>query len=84
LLNIHTQNDAEFGLTASIYSSSEDRAQKLMSDLETGTVYMNCCDRVSPYLPWSGQKHSGLGATLSYLGVLAFVRPKAQHLRRLS
>jgi len=32
-------------------------------------------------LPWSGRKHSGFGATLSYIGIRAFTKPKAYHLR---
>lgn len=73
--------DTEYGLTSAVYSSNYDRAQKLMSQLDSGTVYWNCCDRVSPNIPWSGRKHSGLGSTLSYLGIRAFVKPKAYHLR---
>jgi len=29
----------------------------------------NCCDRVSPRLPWSGVGHSGVGLTLSTYGI---------------
>ena len=70
-----------YGLTASVYSKSEGRAKKILDCLEVGTAYWNCCDRVSPYLPWSGRRHSGTGSTLSYLGIQSFVRPKAYHLR---
>jgi acyl-CoA reductase-like NAD-dependent aldehyde dehydrogenase len=73
--------DTEYGLTAAIYSSSYERAEAIMRQLDTGTVYWNCCDRVSATLPWSGRRHSGLGATLSYQGIRAFVRPKAWHIR---
>lgn len=73
--------DTEYGLTAAVYSSDFGRAEKIMEQMDTGTVYWNCCDRVSAGLPWSGRKHSGLGATLSYAGIRAFVQPKAWHLR---
>lgn len=73
--------DTDYGLTAAIYSSNISGAEKLLQRLNVGTGYINCCDRVSPYLPWSGRNHSGLGATLSYLGILTFVRPKAYHIR---
>ncbi|MDP4254427.1 MAG: aldehyde dehydrogenase family protein, partial [Bacteroidota bacterium] len=73
--------DTEYGLTAAIYSSSYERAEAIMRTLDTGTVYWNCCDRVSATLPWSGRRHSGLGATLSYQGIRVFVRPKAYHIR---
>jgi acyl-CoA reductase-like NAD-dependent aldehyde dehydrogenase len=73
--------DTEYGLTAAVYSASFERAEKVMQQLNTGTVYWNCCDRVSAGLPWSGRKHSGLGTTLSYQGIRAFVQPKAYHIR---
>jgi acyl-CoA reductase-like NAD-dependent aldehyde dehydrogenase len=73
--------DTEYGLTAAVYSRSFERAEQLMRQLNTGTVYWNCCDRVSAGLPWSGRKHSGLGMTLSYQGIRAFVQPKAYHIR---
>ncbi len=74
--------DTEYGLTAAIYSADYSRAEAIMKKLNTGTVYWNCCDRVSASLPWSGRKHSGLGMTLSYQGIRAFVRPKAYHIRQ--
>ena len=73
--------DTEYGLTAAVYSKSYERAEKVMRQLNTGTVYWNCCDRVSATVPWSGRKHSGLGMTLSYQGIRAFVQPKAYHIR---
>ena len=73
--------DTEYGLTAAVYSKSYERAEKIMKQMNTGTVYWNCCDRVSAALPWSGRKHSGLGTTLSYQGIRAFVQPKAYHMR---
>lgn len=73
-------SDTEYGLTASVYSSREERATKILRQLNTGTGYWNCCDRVSPAVPWSGRKHSGFGSTLSGAGLRAFTRPKAYHL----
>jgi acyl-CoA reductase-like NAD-dependent aldehyde dehydrogenase len=74
-------NDTEYGLTASVYSSDQQRAKKILHQINSGTGYWNCCDRVSAAVPWSGRKHSGFGSTLSHLGIRAFVRPKAYHLR---
>lgn len=75
--------DTEYGLTAAVYSKDYGRAEKIMKQMNTGTVYWNCCDRVSAGLPWSGRKNSGLGSTLSYQGIRAFVQPKAYHIRAL-
>ena len=73
--------DTDYGLTAAVFSKSFDRAEQVMQQMNTGSVYWNCCDRVSAALPWSGRKHSGFGATLSYQGIRAFVQPKAYHIR---
>jgi len=78
---VELMGDTEYGLTAAVYSKSYDRAEGVMKQLNTGTVYWNCCDRVSAGLPWSGRKNSGLGMTLSYQGIRAFVQPKAYHIR---
>ncbi|WP_064198123.1 MULTISPECIES: aldehyde dehydrogenase family protein [Emticicia] len=73
--------DTEYGLTAAVYSNDKKRAEKLLKQVNAGSGYWNCCDRVSAPLPWSGRKHSGFGATLSHAGIRAFVKPKAWHLR---
>ncbi|WP_273569116.1 aldehyde dehydrogenase family protein [Maribacter halichondriae] len=73
--------DTEYGLTAAVFSSNEERAMEVLNKLNVGTVYWNCCDRVSPNVPWSGRNNSGLGATLSAQGIRAFVQPKSYHSR---
>lgn len=78
---VEKMNDTGYGLTAAVYSSSEQRALKILSQMESGTGYWNCCDRVSAALPWSGRKHSGFGATLSHQGIRAFTRVKSLHLK---
>ena len=78
---IAAMNDTEYGLTAGVYTHDERRARRILSRVRAGTVYWNCCDRVSPRLPWSGVGHSGIGLTLSTYGIQTFTRPKAWHLK---
>jgi acyl-CoA reductase-like NAD-dependent aldehyde dehydrogenase len=72
--------DTEYGLTAAVYSADKSRAANILKQINAGTGYWNCCDRVSAALPWSGRKHSGFGLTLSHAGLRAFTKPKAYHL----
>ncbi len=74
-------NDTDYGLTAGVFCRDEGRARALLAQVDSGTAYWNCCDRVSPRLPWSGRNHSGIGSTLSTTGIEVFCRPKAFHLR---
>lgn len=78
---IARMNDSEYGLTAGVFTPDRARAEAILSRIDAGSVYWNCCDRVSPRLPWTGRKHSGIGVTLSVAGIRTFVRPKAWHLR---
>ena len=78
---IELMKDTEYGLTASVYSSNKERAENILQQINAGTGYWNCCDRVSAALPWSGRKHSGFGVTLSHAGLRAFTKPKGYHLR---
>ncbi len=75
-------NDSRYGLTAAAYSRDETASRGLLARIDAGSAYWNCCDRVSPRLPWSGRRDSGIGLTLSVAGIQAFTRPKAWHLRQ--
>ena len=79
---VELMNDTRYGLTAGVFTRDEARAKNLLGQVNAGTVYWNCCDRVSPRLPWSGHGDSGVGLTLSTYGIQAFTRPKAWHLRQ--
>jgi acyl-CoA reductase-like NAD-dependent aldehyde dehydrogenase len=78
---IELMNDTDFGLTSAVFCSDEERGEAILSQIHSGTGYLNCCDRVSGYLPWSGRGHSGLGSTLSKHGLYAFCNPRGLHIR---
>ena len=79
---VQLMNDTRYGLTAGVFTPDQARAKTLLSQVNAGSVYWNCCDRVSPRLPWSGHGDSGIGLTLSTYGIQTFTRPKAWHLRQ--
>ena len=79
---VRLMNDTRYGLTAGVYTPDRARAERVLAQLRAGSLYWNCCDRVSPRLPWSGFGDSGVGLTLSTYGVQTFTRPRAWHLKR--
>ena len=78
---IGLMNDTDYGLAASVYCQDRDRAKKILEQVDSGTAYTNCCDRVSPYVPWSGRNHSGLGSTLGEVGIRTFTQAKSWHIK---
>jgi acyl-CoA reductase-like NAD-dependent aldehyde dehydrogenase len=74
-------SDTSYGLTAGVYCRDERRARRLLDQVDSGTSYWNCCDRVSPRLPWAGRNHSGIGLTLGTDGILTFTKTRSWHLR---
>lgn len=79
---VRLMQDTDYGLTASVYTADTARGERILARMDTGTGYVNCCDRVSAALPWSGRRHSGFGATLSHQGLRAFTRTKGMHVRK--
>lgn len=74
-------NDSAYGLTASLWTSDVEAAEKIGQDIDTGTVFLNRCDYLDPGLPWTGVKDTGRGATLSIVGFEHLTRAKSFHLR---
>lgn len=55
-------NDTEFGLYAAVYTKDINRAMRIVTKLESGTVGVNCTSPTTAHgLPFGGYKSSGLG-----------------------
>lgn len=79
---LELMNDCKYGLTVSLWTKDEERASRLGSELETGTVFMNRCDYLDPALVWTGVKETGRGGSLSVLGFHNLTRPKSYHFKK--
>ena len=80
---IRLMNDSPYGLTAGIWTSDLEAAERIGDQIETGTVFMNRCDYLDPALAWTGVKDTGRGASLSPIGFEMLTRPKSYHLRHV-
>lgn len=78
---IKYMNDSEFGLTASIWTKDMETGEKLATQIEAGTCFVNRADYPAPDLAWTGWKNSGKGVTLSRFGFDQFVKLHSIHLK---
>jgi len=54
-------NDTDYGLAATLFTSSEERAQRVSAALNAGTVWINCFFVRDLGAPFGGNKQSGIG-----------------------
>lgn len=78
---LERMDDTRYGLTASIWTADQERAERLASQLDVGTVFQNRCDYLDPALPWTGARDSGKGSSLSRAGFFHLTRRKSIHFR---
>lgn len=74
-------NDSPYGLSAAVYTNDLERAHHFARDVETGTIFMNRCDYLDPYLPWTGVKDTGKGVSLSRHAFSLCTRLKSIHFK---
>ena len=73
---IRVANDSQYGLGGSVWSTDEDKAFNIATQIETGCVFINGFTRSDPKLPFGGIKKSGYGKELSKYGIREFVNSK--------
>jgi acyl-CoA reductase-like NAD-dependent aldehyde dehydrogenase len=70
-------NGCDYGLGGSVWSRDMDRAQAVAARLETGTVWINSAQGLSPFAAFAGHKQSGLGVENGPDGLLEFTTPQS-------
>lgn len=78
-------NATDYGLGGSVWGSDEDRAFEIAERIQSGTVWVNETQHLSPTAAFGGMKHSGIGVEGGADGLKEFtnaqtlVRKKAAH-----
>ncbi|MEE6176025.1 aldehyde dehydrogenase family protein [Mycobacterium sp. 050134] len=72
-------NDSEYGLSAGVWSTDNQRALAIARDLESGTVWINDWHMVNAMYPFGGMKQSGLGRELGPRALDEYTEQKFVH-----
>jgi succinate-semialdehyde dehydrogenase / glutarate-semialdehyde dehydrogenase len=77
---IATANNSVYGLGASIWTADKAGAERFVSELETGNVFINDIVKSDARIPFGGIKRSGYGRELSEHGLMEFVNIKTVYI----
>ncbi|MDG5781634.1 aldehyde dehydrogenase family protein, partial [Mycolicibacterium fortuitum] len=76
---VRIANDSEYGLSAGIWSTDNQRALALARRLEAGTVWVNDWHMVNCLHPFGGFKQSGIGRELGPDALREYLEQKFVH-----
>ncbi|MDH5396929.1 MAG: NAD-dependent succinate-semialdehyde dehydrogenase [Cyclobacteriaceae bacterium] len=74
---LNMANRTIYGLGASVWSASEEKALHFSRKIEAGSVFINGLVKSDPRVPFGGIKNSGYGRELARHGIREFVNVKA-------
>jgi betaine-aldehyde dehydrogenase len=73
---VRLANDTIYGLAGAVWTSDQERAQRVVSRLRIGTVWINDYHPYVPQAEWGGFKQSGFGRELGPTGLAEYQEPK--------
>jgi acyl-CoA reductase-like NAD-dependent aldehyde dehydrogenase len=77
---VRIANDTEYGLSAGVWSTDNQRALDVAGQLEAGTVWVNDWHMVNAAYPFGGYKQSGIGRELGPHALDEYTEEKFVHL----
>lgn len=76
-------NASKMGLGGSVWTKDLERGQRLASQLESGSSWVNCHFKLDPRVPFGGAKWSGLGRELGTTGLEGWLEPQSLWVSKL-
>jgi len=73
---VRLANDTDYGLAAGIWSKDLQKAKRVASEIDAGTVWVNEYHLLSAAAPRGGFKKSGIGRELGLEGIMEFTQTR--------
>lgn len=78
---IRIANDSTYGLSGTVFSSDQDRAERIARQIRTGNISINTL-QIDPSIPFGGFKQSGIGREAGPEGLDAYLETKVIYFPR--
>lgn len=78
---IERANNTDMGLGASIWTTDFEEAERIGRQLEAGNVWVNSHLELSPFAPFGGHKHSGIGSEWGLSGLKSYCNSQSLFLK---
>lgn len=72
-------NDSIYGLAGGVFSGSNARAERIVRQIKTGTMWVNNYHSFGDFCPFGGYKQSGVGRELGHAGLAEYTQIKRVH-----
>ncbi|MFB4475580.1 aldehyde dehydrogenase family protein, partial [Oceanobacillus caeni] len=73
---IKLANDSIYGLSGGVWTNDIAKAERCVSKMRMGTVWINEFNVYFPHAPWGGYKQSGIGRELGKTGLEEYQETK--------
>ncbi len=73
---VERANANEYGLAAGVFTTRVDRAIEISNNLRSGSVWVNCYEKMDATTPFGGYKKSGYGRECGEYGLMSFLEVK--------
>ncbi len=73
---VRIANDTNYGLASAVWTKNNEKARRVASRIEAGTVWVNDYHLLSAAAPRGGFKDSGIGRELGLEGILEFTQTR--------
>ena len=74
---IRIANDSQYGLGASIWSNNLSAVHRMVPQIQSGSIWVNCHSILDPALPFGGFKQSGLGREMGHEAIEHYTEVKS-------
>lgn len=73
---MYLANDSIYGLAGGVWTNDIVKAERCVTKMRMGTVWINEFNLYFPHAPWGGYKQSGIGRELGKLGIEEYTETK--------